>query len=339
MLRWLRSLVLGRPAPKAAAPRPAVRARYENALTTDENRRHWWAADYLSAKASNSFQVRRMLRMRSRHEVSNNPYLYGIANSNADDLVGTGPTLKVTTTDPAFNREVESSWAAWCAEVRWCEKVRTCKLAKTVDGEGFLVFKTNPDLRHPVKLYPVDVEADQVTTPAPTDLAQLWVDGMTLHPVTGRPVAFHVLKHHPGDYYFPDFNPLAVEQVPARHVVHWFAKFRPGQVRGVPTFTPALDLFTELRCFRKATLRAAETAADLAVLLTSDAPAAGDDEDAGDELKPFDRAPLDRGMMAQLPAGMDAKSFQSAAPATTYEMFSEKCLAEACRPLNYPLHL
>jgi hypothetical protein len=148
-----------------------IRARYDNALTHDENKRNWWGADYLSAKSANSFQVRRQLRIRSRYEVSNNPYLFGICNNNADDLIDTGPTLQVTTPDAAYNREVERAWAEWCAEVELVEKLRTCKLAKTVDGEGFLVLKTVEDLEHPVKLYPCDVEADQVTTPAPANLA------------------------------------------------------------------------------------------------------------------------------------------------------------------------
>ncbi|HEY1186931.1 MAG TPA: phage portal protein, partial [Gemmata sp.] len=168
-------------------------------MTTPENQRVWWSVDNLSAKAANSYSVRRTLRSRSRHEVSNNPYLYGVVNSNADDLIDTGPTLQVRTKSAAFNRAVESAWNEWCAEVNLTEKLRTCKLAKGVDGEGFLILKTVSDLESPVKLYPVDVEADQVTTPAP-GLNEMWVDGLTLHPVTGQPTHYHVLKHHPGDY-------------------------------------------------------------------------------------------------------------------------------------------
>jgi hypothetical protein len=57
------------------------------------------------------------------------------------------------------------------------------------------------------------VEADQVTTPAPANLEQLWVDGLELHPVTGRPDRLPRPAHHPGDYYFPDFNPLRVDRI------------------------------------------------------------------------------------------------------------------------------
>ncbi|MBY0515099.1 MAG: phage portal protein [Gemmataceae bacterium] len=331
----------GAPAARTrSAGSPRINARIDNALTTDENRRNWWQSDFMSAKAANNFAVRRTLRMRSRYEVANNPYLFGIVNSNADDLIGKGPTLQLQTGDAAYNRRVERAWADWCAEVELAEKLRTTKLAKTVDGEGFLVLKTVADLEHPVKLYPCDLEADQVTSPAPANMAELWVDGLVLHPVTGRPKAYTVLKYHPGDFWFPTLNPLEVDRIQARHVIHWFPKCRPGQVRGVPIFSPSLDLFAELRAFRKAVLANAQTAAALTVLLKQDptvgAPAAADDDN---EYAPFVRVPIERNAMTMLPPGVDAFGFDPKQPGTTYEMFQEKCLGEACRPLNYPLNL
>lgn len=327
-------------APKTRAPRSGISARYDNALTHDENRRNWWGADYLSAKSANSFQVRRQLRNRSRYELSNNPYLYGVCTNNADDLIDTGPTLQLKTPSAAYNRQVEEAWADWCACVGFVEKLRTQKLAKSVDGEGFLVLKTVSDLEHPVKLYPVDLEADQVTSPAPRNLIEFWVDGLTLHPVTGRPTAYHVLRHHPGDYFFPGLNPLEVDRISARYVLHWFVKFRPGQVRGVPVFTPSLDLFTELRAFRRAVLSGAELAADFAAVLEQDpVVGANPDLDTDAELEAFKRVPIDRRMMTTLPPGAKMSQFRPEQPQTTYEMFQEKCLGEACRPLAYPLNL
>jgi lambda family phage portal protein len=339
VFQWLRSLVgFGRGAPARGGH---IAARYDNALTTPENVRNWWGADWMSAKSANNYNVRRQLRIRSRYEVSNNPYLFGVANGNADDFVGVGgPTLQIKTPDAPYNRAVEESWNEWCGEIDLCDKLRTLKLAKTIDGEGFLVLKT-ANLDHPVKLYPVDVEADQVTTPAPRDLGELWVDGLVLDPVTGLPVAYDVLKHHPGDYYFPDFHPLAVERISARYVVQWFPKFRPGQVRGVPVFTPSLDLFAELRAFRRATLGAAEIAADYAAVAQQDRETGAyePDADTGQEYQPFSRVPLVRKMMTVLPPGMTLNQLKSEHPTTTYEMFSTVCLGEAIRPLSYPLNL
>lgn len=55
-----------------------LRAKYDSALTTDNNRRHWSNADGLSASAANGPEVRRILRNRARYEVANNSYARGI---------------------------------------------------------------------------------------------------------------------------------------------------------------------------------------------------------------------------------------------------------------------
>ncbi len=347
MIQWARRLfgLGGTPAPVRSAPAHGIKARFDNAQSTDENTRSWWMSDYFSAKAANNFQVRRQLRLRSRYEVSNNPYLHGICVSNADDLIGAGgPTLKVTTDNEAYNRQVERAWKEWADEVGLAEKLRTLKLARTVDGEGFLILKTVEDLECSVKLYPVDVEADQVTTTLPRNMGELWVDGLVLHPVTGRPTAYSVLRHHPGDWYFPDLNPLKTDVIKARHVIHWFPKFRPGQVRGVPVFTPSLDLFNELRSFRKAVLKKVQVAANLTAVLETQAPAdvSGIPQgtiDANTAGEPFDPVAVDNGTMLTLPWGTKLNQFTAPLDATTYEMFQERCLGEACRPLGYPLNL
>ncbi len=312
-----------------------IQARFDNAQTNSENVRNWVGSDYWSARTAHNFMVRRTLRMRSRNEVSNNPFLFGICNSNADDLVDTGPTLQLLTSDPKYNREVETAWQEWCDEVEFKEKLRTTKLARTVDGEGFLIFKTVRDLENPVKLYPVDVEADQVTTPAPLTLSSYYLDGIELHPITGRPTKYSVLKHHPGDIYFG--NPLKASWVDAEFVVHWFPKFRPGQVRGVPIFTPSLDLFNDMRSFRKSVMENARLVANHTVMLESDAPADTGDGDA--EYEPFKKVPINNGMETMLPAGVKANTLDPKQPATTYEMWQSVCIGEACRPLSYPLIL
>ncbi len=328
-------------APAHAESTPKVRGQYDNARTTPENVRQWASVDYLSAKSANSAGIRRTLRNRSRYEVSNNPFLFGILNNNADDLVGdVGPTLQITTDDDAYNRMVEALWLEWSQEVELTEKIRSLKLAREVDGEGFLFLKSVPELEGPVKLFPLDIEADQVTTPAPANLTQLWIDGLTLHPATGRPISYHVLKSHPGDFFFPNLNPMEAEEVPAQNVIHWFRKFRPGQVRGVPVFTSSLDLFTELRAFRRAVLGAAEIAADFAAVLEQDRVlGANNVDDDDDEYTPFKRTPISRKMMTMLPPGTKLSQLDAKHPSTTYEMFQQVCLGEACRPLSYPLNL
>lgn len=314
-----------------------IAARYDNSITTNENFRSWTNTDYFSARASNNFSVRRNLRTRSRHEVANNPFLFGIANGNADDLINTGPTLQLNTGKKDYDREVEEAWAEWCDEVEFVEKLRTCKLARTVDGEGFLIFKTVMDLENRVKLYPVDIEADQITTPSPANLMEYWVDGVDLHPITNRPQRYAVLKHHPGDLFW--INPLDFQWIDASFVIHWFPKFRPGQVRGVPIFTPSLDLFNDMRAFRKSVMDNAKLVAQHTVTLESESTPGMDDDDSDEEYYAFKRVPINNGMQTLLPKGMSAKTLDPKQPATTYEMWQTTCIGEACRPLAYPVNL
>lgn len=334
--------------PVQAAPvmpsRQAIRARYEAAETTNENAPLWRLTDYLSPKAANSFQVRRTLKIRSRYEVANNSYARGIVNTIASDLIGTGPRLQVRTKDPAVNRKVEAAWQLWSKAIGLTEKLQVMAKAKVVDGEAFGLLVTNPRLRQTtggkvnvddaVQLDLNVIESDQVTTPDPGFIDYFWVDGMVLDK-TGNPVEYHVLRHHPGDLFVPQLNPLVYDKWPVRNVLHWFRKDRPGQVRGVPEITPSLDLFAQLRRYTKAVIAAAETAADVAAYLETQAPADGDTV----EPEPFDQLEIDRGMMVTLPWGTKINQLKAEQPATTYEMFVRLILREICRCLGVPLNI
>lgn len=60
MFAWLRrTFFSSSPLGSGIRPYRMVRARYDSALTTDNNRRHWANADGLSAITANNFQVRR----------------------------------------------------------------------------------------------------------------------------------------------------------------------------------------------------------------------------------------------------------------------------------------
>jgi len=89
-----------------------VRARYDAAVTSDENRRHWAHADGLSANAAANPVVRRTLRNRARYEVANNSYARGIVLTLANDTVGTGPRLQLLTADAAPSMTFEGTVAA-----------------------------------------------------------------------------------------------------------------------------------------------------------------------------------------------------------------------------------
>ena len=341
MIAWLRKAL------KATRPQRLlrqlhvplrVRGRYDAAATTAENRRHWANADLLSANAANSPEVRKILRARARYEVANNSYAFGIVNTLANDCVGTGPRLQLLTSDAQANQRIEGLFGQWAKRIRLAEKLRTMRIARVQDGEAFALMVTNPALPTPVKLDLRLIEADQVTTPdlnwqaLNSDSPYGLVDGIVFDQL-GNPVEYHILRIHPGETTQQWMHEY--DRVPAEQVIHWFRPFRPGQVRGIPEITPALPLFAQLRRYTLAVIAAAETAADFAAVIWTDAPPAGETAD----IEPMDLVELERRMATVLPGGWKLGQIQAQQPSTTYAEFKKEILNEIARCLNVPFNV
>jgi lambda family phage portal protein len=311
-----------------------VRGRYDAAATTDENRRHWANADLLSASTANSPQVRRTLRSRARYEVANNSYARGIVSTLANDCIGTGPRLQVLSDDTNANRVIEREFMRWADAVSLPEKLRTMRMARAESGEAFCMLVANEKLDSQVKLDLRLLEADQVATPdlSSQSYGAYAVDGIVFD-AQNNPVEYHVLKNHPGDVLMR--YSLEYDRIPAAAMVHYFRTDRPGQTRGIPEITPALPLFAQLRRYTLAVIAAAETAADFAAVLYTDAPANGEAAD----VEPMDLVELERRMATVLPGGWRLGQVQAQQPTTTYAEFKKEILNEIARCLSIPYNV
>jgi lambda family phage portal protein len=336
MIGWLRKLLgANRRKPARFVRVPfSVRANYDAAMTTDENRRHWANADYLSANALNSPDVRSTLRSRARYEVANNCYAFGIVMTKANHIVGTGPRLQVRFESKLLAEQIETAFRRWYDRVGLAEKVWTATVAKIQDGESFLIAVTNPFIATDgVQLDYRLVECDQVTTPYWSPTPEQPVDGVVFD-AYGNVQAYHVLKEHPGDVMLMA-NRFDYDVVPAEQVIHIYTKYRPGQARGIPEITPALPLFAQLRRYTLAVLSAAETAADFAGILYTDAPPGGEAIEA-EEWIPVE---LERRMLVTMPAGWKMEQLHVEQPSTTYGDFKRQLLSEIARCLNMPYNV
>jgi lambda family phage portal protein len=317
-----------------------VRGRYDAAATTEENRRHWANADTLSVNAANNPAVRRTLRSRARYEVANNSYARGITLTLANDCVGTGPRLQMLTGDDEANRIVEQEFSRWADAIRVPEKLRTLRMARAESGEIFALLVANPAVDSPVKLDIRLIEADQVASPSPLQGNRASATGADtddgiVFDSYGNPIQYHVLKTHPGDARGLLGGANASEPVPAAAMIHYFRVDRPGQNRGIPEITPALPLFAQLRRYTLAVIAAAETAADFAAVLYTDAPANGE----ADSVEPMDLVDLERRMATVLPGGWKLGQITAEQPATTYGEFKQQILNEIARCLNMPFNV
>lgn len=321
---------------RRSKPEKPIQAKFDVAQTTADNRRHWAAADGLSARAAISPAVRRVVRIRSRYEAENNSWYAGILRTAVNHIVGgPGPRLQVLTDDPEVNRRLETAFDKWCRAIDFADTVRMAVEAYWRDGEVFLMRAESP-IKYPISLDLRLIEADQVASPwsQSVSIGDPFIDdGIRFNRDTDE-IEIYVYDHHPGSVTY--VNTLAGDWYRARtHITHLFRAERPGQTRGVPRATPALQTLPIMRRQELATLYSAETAANFAMYLKSNSPALDPSASPAD----FAEIELTRNMLTTLPTGWEIGQVEPKQPGPLYEMFQRQALMSFCRCTNMPYTL
>jgi hypothetical protein len=320
-----------------------VKARYDAAQTFVGNEGHWGNADTMGPHMANRPEIRRVLRSRSRYEViENNPYLKGTILSIANDFVGSGPRLEIIDERISEDRKqmIENAWDHWCKVRKVRRKLWRMRVSKIVDGESFMVAYRNPYGTHPVELDFQVLEADQVSSQhaKPSETVRE-VDGVRFD-AHDNPLAYHILHFHPGDSYLSPLPQVpGGDWVDSRLVIHWFRQDR-GWMRGIPELTPSLPLCALLRRYTLATVRHAETAADLTgIIETQGLPSTNpwtDGEGGLIDDDPFDAFPIEMGMIMNIPRGYALKQLNPVPLGAQFDEFVGCILREICRPILVP---
>lgn len=313
-----------------AKKRREVRGTYDAARTTPEFKNYWANTDSFDADSANNREVRHELIRRSRYEIGSNGYADGIAVTYCNDLVGTGPNLRMDTGSENFNRMIEREWQAWCRAVGFRRKLWCMAHAKHQDGESFGVLRRNNNIRHRVNLDLVLVEAEMCQTPMlPGE--RNYIDGIKFDEF-GNPLWYDILRDHPGGSY-PFGRDIEPERIDARLVMHWFKMRRPGQHRGIPEMTSTMNIGAAARRWREAVIAAAENIADFSLFIkTTFQP---DDMEA---VEPMSTADIQKRMMTALPEGYDAFQPKAEQPTATHAEFNKSLISEQARPKNMPLN-
>jgi capsid protein len=261
--------------------------------------------------------VRRILRNRARYEVANNSYARGIVLTLANDVVGTGPRLQMRRSDAERIAGSKSRSCAWAKAVNLAEKLRTMRMARATDGEAFAILTSNPRFATSIQLDLRLVEADQVATPDLMPAVAQAVDGIVFDASAIR----RVPRAASGIRANRRRGSAAITTacLPTACCIG-FAADRPGQARGIPDIMPALPLFAQLRRFTLAVLAAAETAADFAGILYTDAPANGE----ADAAEPFEPIELEKRALVTMPGGWKMSQMEAEQPARPMPSSSTK---------------
>ena len=107
----------------------------------------------------------------------------------------------------------------------------------------------------------------------------------------GRPIAYHFLAYHPGDYQFSNqqISTQRHKRIPAEEIIHLYRSERPGQTRGVTWFASAIQRLHHLAGYEQAeVVRARASSALMGFITSPEGELIGDDVMDGERVSNFE---------------------------------------------------
>jgi len=312
--------------------RGMIRGRYDAAQSTNENANLWSGVDALSAASANNPNVRRIIRNRARYEVGNNSYATGIVKTLANDVIG--PRIQIQLGDNPDQQKAENDFQKWAKKIKLWAKLRTARRSKAIDGEVFAQMFTNPKLSCAVKLDIILIECDQIESWYTSINKENEIDGIRFD-AYHNPIAYRLLKCHPGDYRSFNTGKSAGTWIDAKYMLHYFDADRPGQVRGVSEIVAPLSLFGQLRAYTVAVLETARRAAEISGVMQTDLLPDGGISGAA-SLEAGTIMDYERNTIIGLPEGYKYQGLKAEQPTNTYADFKKELITEIGRSINMP---
>ena len=279
------------------------------------------------------------MRARTRDLARNNEYAKRYLTLLKNNVIGErGFTFQskaldsVGRLDVSGNSALEASWRSWGrlgnptvdGRLSWIDAQKLAIESLARDGEIFVVLHRGSGFHDSFALE--FIEPDQVDDEKTERLSdgrqiRMGVEMDKFH----RPVAYHVLSNHPGDYDFAVQSYSSKHRrIPAADMIHCFLPLRAGQTRGEPWMASALSSIKQLGALREAAIVNARIGASKMGFFTS---GSGDqflpDGVADDETITMVCEP---GSFHTLPAGVQFSSFDPQYPSNEFADFHKACL-------------
>jgi len=304
------------------------------------------------------------LRQRSRDMNRNNSIASGATNTVVTNTVGSGikPQSQINAErlgiDPdhalELQRQAERAWSKWKIHADSTNRLDFDEIQAMAqrqileNGELFILPLMIED-RRPYSLALELIEADRINTPPAMEaMARSKTRGGIEIGSLGQPIAYHIKKHHPGDYALSDqYKTNDYSRIPAwndmgrRNVFHLYHQQRPGQSRGVPWFAPAMTMFKNMGERLETELIASRAAACYSLYITSTNPypmrVNASDGKTDSEGKPVEY--MEPGIIRYMAPGEDIKEFSPNRPGTTFDPFMERIIRAIGVSLDLPYEL
>jgi len=307
------------------------------------------------------------LRSRSRDLARNTPLATGALLTMVINVIGTGLSL-LARPDWKFLGMREEEADEWAAHVErefrvWASspdsdvtRIQNFYLQQSLvfrsmleSGDVFVLMPMIERGSSPYSLAIQVIEADRVDYPGTMPGMDFLlpggrrIRGGVEMDALGAPVAYHILREHPGST--SAFN-LTSDRVPAfgertgrRNVLHIFERTRPGQTRGIPMLAPVIEPLKQLDRYTEAELMAAVITSMLAVFVKSETgqgfevPAEQDPNTARTKVE------LQSGTITDLRPGESIESVSPTRPNTSFDPFVQAILRQVGVSLGLPFEV
>jgi lambda family phage portal protein len=277
-----------------------------------------------SANADHQADANR-LRAKSRFLIQNVDYIAAGMNSRVANGVGTGITVKW---GGRHGPELAKRYATWS---KVCDADGALNLHgiqstawRTMDGDGEVLIRIRrrrPEDNLPAPLQLQVLEVDWLDT-----LRQTGNDGNTVvngkeFDYLGRCVAYWLWNQHPGDTGLLKARGLQSTRVLAKDIIHLYLPGRPGQSRGFPRLSPAINRIRDLQLLEDAEFARKNTESRLSVIASGDVSTMGNPapgESTTDPNATGDLGQLAVGGITRVPGGLNLTVVEpTAAPGFT----------------------
>ena len=274
------------------------------------------------------------LRTRSREMIRDNAMANRMLSIRVAHEIGYGITPRSTTGDEALDKRVMAVWDGFVARsdlhgrLNYYAQQMQMARCRGEAGEVLMrIIRLTPQearrlgLAVPLQLEVLEPDLLDDATPLTGATEVLRVHAGIEYDRSGRPVAYRLLRDHPGEGMAPLVTgAVRYDRVPATDMIHLFRAHqqRPNQARGVPDLAPVLMRMRRLEEYEEAAVERAKIEALLGVFYEHKeemegpvGPGTGTVEGErglGDNGGP----PLELwpGMVGELPPGMQAKFLQ-----------------------------
>ncbi|WP_054031014.1 phage portal protein [Desulfatitalea tepidiphila] len=288
------------------------------------------------------------LRARSRELVRNDPLAGAGLDTLVSNLVGSGISPRWQLSDATLKAQLQQLWADWAmqcdhdgiADFYGMQALAARSMIES--GEVLIRFLPQRPGRMAVPLKIQIIEADHLDETYSTTLDNGREIRMGIEfDASGRRVAYHLFKDHPGEAFITADTVTRV-RIPASEILHVYRPLRPGQKRGRPWLSAVITTLHELNKYLDAEQVRKSSTAMFGGFVT--VPPEGIDSvpdilgQSGIDATGQEVLALEPGSFPTLPPGMDVKFSEPADVGGSYEAFvkhMERRIARGFGGLTY----